>query len=198
MSTAVGSTMRGPREPSHRNWHSADLSQLHWHVCKHACICAWVCLWCLGGRWCGRNVWEMQRDEEGGILQRQIKDNDVRELKMRLRCKRETLQWVAGNESRAARHYDEPGQNRRDWTPAWEDETDVNQSNKHETRFAVNCHFPQTISRSARHGVVLLTHDLLTQLKKWMLNSNCCSNVRPLASALILTSLSVKGPCVQL
>lgn len=31
--------MRGTREPSYRKWHSADLLQLHWHVCMHRCVC---------------------------------------------------------------------------------------------------------------------------------------------------------------
>lgn len=41
--------MRGTREPSHQNWHSADLLQLHGHESKHACVCVCVGVFMLLG-----------------------------------------------------------------------------------------------------------------------------------------------------
>lgn len=101
--------MRGTREPSYRNWHSADLSQLHWHVCvcTRAYVCvrawvhAWVCLRCLDGRWLGEMCERCKdtkadgRDYEESILQR-IKTMMMRGEENKAE---RTLQQVASNES---------------------------------------------------------------------------------------------------
>ncbi len=162
--------MRGTREPSHQNWHSADLSQLCWHAYMHMCACVRgrMCgcvydAWVAGGG--GRNVREVQRDQswwrrrwrEYSSETRWIKTMMMRELKIRLRSERGILQWVASNESRAAGRYDKPEQSRRDWTPASEDETDVSRSRKHETLLAVKCCFTWVINQPLWHGVVLWT-----------------------------------------